>query len=60
MSETGEEKQPLNPVVPRSGTKSMYLSPSLVEYGSVAKLTQNGQGSGADGGATAGMMMVCL
>jgi len=40
--------------------KKIYSSPSLLEYGSVAKLTQSGTGSGADGGPIPGMMMVCL
>jgi len=40
--------------------KKPYVTPCLVEYGSVAKLTQNGNGTGADGGMTAGMMMMCL
>jgi hypothetical protein len=39
--------------------KKTYSSPSLMEYGSIAKLTQGGNGSGADGGP-AGMSMVCL
>lgn len=40
--------------------KKTYISPNLLEYGNIAKLTQNGQGSGADQGSIAGMMMVCL
>lgn len=40
--------------------KKTYVSPNLLEYGNIAKLTQNGQGSGNDGGVNAGMMMVCL
>ena len=40
--------------------KQTYISPSLSEYGNIAKLTQNGHRSGNDGGATGGMMMVCL
>jgi hypothetical protein len=40
--------------------KRTYIAPNLVEYGSVAKLTQNGNGTGIDGNPTAGMMMVCL
>jgi hypothetical protein len=39
--------------------KRPYSRPSLVEYGSVSKLTQTGAGSGTDGG-TAGMSMMCL
>ena len=38
--------------------KSVYATPQLREYGSVGQLTQNGNGSGADGGSTAGMTMV--
>jgi len=41
-------------------SKKSYASPRLVEYGSIAKLTQSGAGSGADGGLVAGMMMTCL
>ena len=40
--------------------KKSYAPPRLVEYGNIAKLTQSGNGPGADGGLTAGMMMVCL
>ena len=36
--------------------KKEYIRPVLLEYGSVAKLTQIGGLSGADGGG----MMVCL
>jgi hypothetical protein len=32
----------------RAGAKKAYATPRLVEYGSVAKLTQNGAGSVAD------------
>ena len=41
------------------GEKKHYETPTIVEYGSVAKLTQSGQGSGNDGGAGS-MMMQCL
>lgn len=41
-------------------TKKKYAAPHLLLYGSVAKLTQNGEGSGGDLGTMAGMMMVCL
>lgn len=44
---------------PGGQARKAYLAPRLVEYGSIAKLTQNGNGSGADGGS-AGMRMVCL
>jgi hypothetical protein len=40
--------------------KKSYISPHFCEYGSIAKLTQSGTGTGADGDTTAGMMMVCL
>jgi len=40
--------------------KKAYISPSLVEYGSIAKLTQSGAGTGTDGGVVADMMMVCI
>jgi hypothetical protein len=38
--------------------KKAYSTPKLLEYGSVAKLTQGITGAFADAGA--GMMMVCL
>lgn len=37
-----------------------YSPPRLQIYGSVAKLTQSGTGTGADGGLIANMTMVCL
>lgn len=40
-------------------SKQEYSSPTLVEYGSIGKLTQGGFGSGTDGGGT-GMTMMCL
>ena len=39
--------------------KKPYTTPQLVDYGSIAKLTQGGNGTGADGGPP-GMSMVCL
>ncbi len=39
-------------------SKKQYGEPALVAYGSISKLTQNGAGSGVDGGL--GMSMVCL
>lgn len=45
--------------VESASTKRSYARPSLVTYGSIAKLTQGGAGSGGDGGS-AGMSMVCL
>lgn len=35
-----------------------YVCPQLHRYGSIGELTKNGNGSGADGGPTAGMTMV--
>jgi hypothetical protein len=40
--------------------RKAYHPPRLQCYGSVAKLTQSGNGTGTDGGATAGMRMQCL
>jgi hypothetical protein len=41
-------------------SKKPYGKPQLIEYGSIAKLTQNGNGSLGDGGTMAGMFMMCL
>jgi hypothetical protein len=43
----------------RADAKKPYTEPRLIEYGSIAKLTQTGGGSRNDGG---GMMMMgtCL
>ena len=49
------EKQP--DVVKRIPEKKSYFSPRLLEYGSIAKLTQTAPGSGAD---AALMMPPCL
>ena len=35
--------------------KAIYSAPSLRVYGSVSELTQNGTGTGTDGGVTPGM-----
>lgn len=43
-----------------SVVKRRYVPPTLSEYGSVAKLTQTGAGTGADGGVDPTMMMACL
>lgn len=42
-----QEYQPMAAEKPR--VKKPYLSPSLVEYGSIAKLTESGVASAADG-----------
>ena len=47
-------------VVKPDPIKKPYSGPMLTEYGSVAKLTQGGQGTGTDGGIVEGMMMQCL
>jgi hypothetical protein len=44
---------------PGGQAKKAYIAPSLVEYGSIEKLTQTGNGTGTDGGSV-GMQMVCL
>lgn len=41
-------------------TKKPYVEPSLVEYGSISKLTQLGTGSFADAFGAQMMMMACL
>lgn len=43
----------------REDPKKPYTEPRLIEYGSVAKLTQSGSGNKNDGGG-GGMMRVCL
>ena len=40
--------------------KRPYMTPSLIDYGNVAKLTQSGQGTEGDGGLIGSMMMMCL
>ena len=42
------------------GTRKTYVQPSLVAYGSIAKLTQEGEGSGGDGSGMPGMTKQCL
>ena len=46
--------------VNKPAAKKPYSTPQLVDYGSIAKLTQTGNGTGADGGGIPGMTMVCL
>lgn len=53
------EKEATAATGPGGQVKKAYVAPSLVEYGSIEKLTQNGNGTGADGGSV-GMQMVCL
>ena len=38
----------------------VYHKPKVTDFGTIAKLTQSGNGSGVDGGTTAGMTMMCL
>jgi hypothetical protein len=40
--------------------KKPYATPKLVAFGTVSKLTQNGAGSGADGGVPGYMARMCL
>lgn len=60
MASRPQEAESLNQESQPEVAKKIYSSPSLIEYGSVAKLTQSGNGSGTDGGIVPGMMMVCL
>ncbi len=50
-----QEKEP--EIANETRVKKSYASPSLVEYGSIAKLTQGASGPLSDG---PGMAMVCL
>lgn len=47
-------------LVNKPAAKKPYTTPQLVDYGSIAKLTQSGFGTGTDGGGVPGMSMVCL
>jgi hypothetical protein len=60
MAPRPQEADSLNQESQPEVVKKIYSSPDLIEYGSVAKLTQSGNGSGADGGLIPGMQMVCL
>jgi hypothetical protein len=60
MAPRSQEAESLNQESQPEVMKKIYSSPSLIEYGSVAKLTQTGNGSGVDGGIDPTMMMVCL
>jgi hypothetical protein len=53
-------KQPSRDEAAKRPRLKPYASPTLIEYGNIAKLTQTGTGSGADGGKSATKMMVCL
>jgi hypothetical protein len=44
----------------RAGTKRPYRRPQLIEYGSVAKLTQGTRTTQSDGGGGGGFKMSCL
>jgi hypothetical protein len=41
-------------------TKKPYRTPEMIEYGSVAKLTQSNAGSAGDTGMKASQMRSCL
>jgi hypothetical protein len=58
MARQSEAENSLNRANPLTVVKKAYASPCLWEYGSIAKLTQSGNGTGADGGSMADMMMV--
>ena len=45
---------------PSATGRRVYSTPRLTEFGDITKLTQNGSGSGADGGTMGGMFMMCL
>jgi hypothetical protein len=51
------EKKSSSSEANQPSTKKTYISPSLLEYGNIAKLTQGGGNSGGDG---ASGMMPCL
>jgi len=42
------------------GRRRAYSTPTLVDYGAVAKLTQGSQGGGNDGGSAGMMNGTCL
>jgi len=54
-----EEKRPA-PVGDERPAKKPYAAPEIVEYGSVAKLTQSGAGSISDGTMTNSQLKSCL
>ena len=55
--ELGGEAAILNSEGTLKVAKKPYVSPQLIEYGNVEKLTQNGGSSGTD---SRGMMAMCL
>jgi len=59
MAQRSEAENSLNRGNQLTIVKKAYATPRLWVYGSIAKLTQNGSGSGTDGG-TGTSMMVCL
>jgi hypothetical protein len=59
MGKKAEQEIRANPKGTLKVTKKPYVSPQLIEYGNVEKLTRSGLGSGADGG-TGSMAMKCL
>jgi hypothetical protein len=60
MAPLPQEAESLNQEGQAEVVKKTYSTPCLLEYGSVAKLTQTGLGTGTDGGTMVGFMMVCL
>jgi len=59
MEEPAQDTQAAATPGPGGRVKKVYVAPSLVEYGSIEKLTQSGSGTGTDGGSL-GMQMQCL
>ena len=64
-TDMAKDKLPAQEVVKESAPagavqRKPYRPPSLTAYGHISKLTMTGFGTGGDGGAVAGMRMVCL
>lgn len=60
MAEPLDERQASQPAPSLAGEKKSYSPPSLVEYGSIAKLTQKKGGSIPDGKSGMTMVQKCL
>jgi hypothetical protein len=55
MNEPAKER----PVSDKANKKE-YVTPHLLEYGNIAKLTKTQTGTGTDGGAAGHSLMMCL
>ncbi|MDG4596622.1 MAG: tail fiber domain-containing protein [Candidatus Contendobacter sp.] len=53
-----KRKAPEQKSAKNSYKKIPYASPKFIVYGSISQITQNGAGSGTDGGTTPGMTMM--